>query len=104
MCGCGGLGPFLVGEHTSLWIGDTIWILHHGHNNKVVVKGIIVLWTGLGRNKARKPGYNQAGKYKTRQDKTGDALPSHGVKPTWGFHKVKLRKVETRRHALGFQL
>jgi hypothetical protein len=24
-----------------------------------------------------------------------DALPSHGVKPTWGFHKVKLRKVET---------
>jgi len=23
-----------------------------------------------------------------------DALPSHGVKPTWGFHKVKLRKVE----------
>jgi hypothetical protein len=24
----------------------------------------------------------------------GDALPSHGVKPTWGFHKVKLRKVE----------
>jgi hypothetical protein len=33
-----------------------------------------------------------------------DALPSHGVKPTWGFHKVKLRKVETRGHALGFQL
>jgi hypothetical protein len=33
-----------------------------------------------------------------------DALPSHGVKPTWGFHKVKLRKVETRRHAPGFQL
>jgi hypothetical protein len=25
---------------------------------------------------------------------TSDALPSHGVKPTWGFHKVKLRKVE----------
>jgi len=23
-----------------------------------------------------------------------DALPSHGVKPTLGFHKVKLRKVE----------
>jgi hypothetical protein len=23
-----------------------------------------------------------------------DALPSHRVKPTWGFHKVKLRKVE----------
>jgi hypothetical protein len=23
----------------------------------------------------------------------GDALPSHGVKPTWGFHKVKLRKL-----------
>jgi hypothetical protein len=34
----------------------------------------------------------------------GDALPSHGVKPTRGFHKVKLRKVETRRHAPGFQL
>jgi hypothetical protein len=33
-----------------------------------------------------------------------DALPSHGVKPTWRFHKVKLRKVETWRHALGFQL
>ncbi len=33
-----------------------------------------------------------------------DALPSHGVKPTWGFHKVKLRKVETRRHAPDFQL
>jgi hypothetical protein len=24
-----------------------------------------------------------------------DALPSHGVKPSWGSHKVKLRKVET---------
>jgi hypothetical protein len=23
-----------------------------------------------------------------------DALPSPGVKHTWGFHKVKLRKVE----------
>jgi hypothetical protein len=33
-----------------------------------------------------------------------DALPSHGVKPNWGFHKVKLRKVETWRHAPGFQL
>jgi hypothetical protein len=33
-----------------------------------------------------------------------DALPSHGVKPTWGFHKVKLRKVETWRHAPSFQL
>jgi hypothetical protein len=22
-----------------------------------------------------------------------DVLPSHGVKPTWGFHKVKLRKL-----------
>ncbi len=31
-----------------------------------------------------------------------DALPSHGVKPIWGFHKVKLRKVETWRHAPGF--
>jgi hypothetical protein len=29
-----------------------------------------VLWTGLGRSKARKPGYNQAGKYKTKQNKT----------------------------------
>jgi len=26
---------------------------------------------------------------------SNDALPSHGVKPTRGFHKVKLRKVET---------
>jgi hypothetical protein len=33
-----------------------------------------------------------------------DALPSHGVKPTWGFHKVKLRKVKTWRHTPGFQL
>jgi hypothetical protein len=33
-----------------------------------------------------------------------DALPSHGVKPTWGFHKVKLRKVETWRHVPDFQL
>jgi hypothetical protein len=33
-----------------------------------------------------------------------DTLPSHGVKPTWGFHKVKLRKVETWRHAPDFQL
>jgi hypothetical protein len=33
-----------------------------------------------------------------------DTLPSHGVKPTWRFHKVKLRKVETWRHAPGFQL
>jgi hypothetical protein len=31
-------------------------------------------------------------------------LPSHGVKPTWGFHKVKLQKVETWRHTPGFQL
>jgi hypothetical protein len=27
--------------------------------------------------------------------KVVDALPSHGVKPTWRFHKVKLWKVET---------
>ncbi len=33
--------------------------------------GEVVLWTGLVRGKARKPGYNQAGKYKTRQDKIG---------------------------------
>ncbi len=36
--------------------------------------------------------------------KVFDALPSHGVKPTLGFHKVKSRKVETWRHAPGFQL
>ncbi len=30
-----------------------------------------LLWTRLGRSKARKPGYNQAGKYKTRQGNTG---------------------------------
>jgi hypothetical protein len=33
-----------------------------------------------------------------------DTLPSHGVKPTWRFHKVKLRKVKTWRHGPGFQL
>jgi hypothetical protein len=33
-----------------------------------------------------------------------DAFPSHGVKPTWGFHKVKLQKVETWKHAPSFQL
>ncbi len=33
-----------------------------------------------------------------------DALPSHGVKPTKGFHKVKLRKVKTWRHVPDFQL
>jgi len=27
------------------------------------------------------------------QTMIGDALPSHGVKPTGGFHKVKLRKL-----------
>jgi hypothetical protein len=41
MCGCGGLGPFLVGEQIALWIGVAIWILHHGHNNEVVVESII---------------------------------------------------------------
>jgi hypothetical protein len=30
-----------------------------------------LLWTGLVRGKVRKPSYNQAGKYKTRQDKIG---------------------------------
>jgi hypothetical protein len=33
-----------------------------------------------------------------------DTLPNHGVKPTWGFHNVKLRKVETWKHAPVFQL
>jgi hypothetical protein len=46
-CGCGGLGPFLVGEQIALWIGITIWILHLGHNNKVVVEGIIRPHKGL---------------------------------------------------------
>jgi len=67
--------------------------LHHHHNNnnnKIAIDPVTasddngseatdseqkkeqtkLLWTGLGRGKARKPGYNQAGKYKTRQDKT----------------------------------
>ncbi len=35
-----------------------------------MIKLHMLLWTGLGRSKARKPGYNQARKYKTRQDKT----------------------------------
>jgi len=39
-----------------------------------------------------------------RIHRLNDALRSHGVKPAWGFHKVKLRKVETWRHAPGFQL
>jgi hypothetical protein len=43
-------------------------------------------------------------KLKTLSRAISDALPSHGVKLTWGFHKVKLRKVETWRHAPGFQL
>ncbi len=30
-----------------------------------------LLWIGLVRSKARKPEYNQVGKYKTRQDKIG---------------------------------
>jgi len=47
----------------------------------------------------------QGGMMKTpTTHKTIDALPSHGVKPTWGFDKVKLRKVETWRHAPSFQL
>jgi len=29
-----------VGEQTTFQIGFTIWILHPGHNNKVVVEGI----------------------------------------------------------------
>ncbi len=41
---------------------------------------------------------------KRRNATPDDALPSHGVKPTWGFHKVELWKVETWRHAPGFQL
>jgi hypothetical protein len=41
ICGCGGLGSFLVGEQTTFWIGVTIWILHPRHNNKVVVEGIV---------------------------------------------------------------
>jgi hypothetical protein len=47
MCGCGGLGPFLVGEQTSFWIGVIIWILHLGHNNEVVVEGIVGPHKGL---------------------------------------------------------
>jgi hypothetical protein len=40
MCGYGGMERFIVGEHTTLWIGVVIWILHLGHNNKVVVESI----------------------------------------------------------------
>jgi hypothetical protein len=42
------------------------------------------------------------GEETTTPQAVNDALPSHGVKPPWGFLKVKLRKVETRRHAPGF--
>ncbi len=30
---------------------------------------------------------------KERKNNHNDAFPSHGVKHTWGFHKVKLRKL-----------
>jgi hypothetical protein len=62
---------------------------HRNNNNKIVIDPVVtsddngneatdskqkkeqtkLLWTGLRRGKARKPGYNQVGKYKTRQDK-----------------------------------
>jgi hypothetical protein len=62
---------------------------HRNNNNKTIIDPIVtsddngseatdfeqkkeqtkLLWTGLGRGKARKHGYNQAGKYKTRQDR-----------------------------------
>jgi len=42
--------------------------------------------------------------FRANQKRANDALPSHGVKPTRGFYKVKLQKVETWRHAPGFQL
>jgi hypothetical protein len=69
--------------------------LHHhrnnNNNNKTAIDPVVVsddngseatdsdqkkeqtklLWTGLGRSKARKPSYNQAGKYKTTQHKIG---------------------------------
>jgi hypothetical protein len=38
--------------------------------NPFLILCIKLLWTGLVRGKARKAGYNQAGKYKTRQDRT----------------------------------
>jgi len=40
---------------------------------KIIKHGVIMLllWIGLVRGKARKHGYNQVGKYKTRQDKIG---------------------------------
>jgi hypothetical protein len=68
------------------------WHLHHHlNNNKTAIDPVAasddnnneatdseqkkeqtkLLWTGLVWRKARKHGYNQAGKYKTRQDKIG---------------------------------
>jgi hypothetical protein len=47
MCGCGALGPFLVGEQTTLHIRIVIWILHLGHNNEVVDEGIVGPHKGL---------------------------------------------------------
>jgi len=64
---------------------------HCNNNNKIVIDPVAasddngneatdseqkkeqtkLLWTELVQGKARKPGYNQAGKYKTKQDKIG---------------------------------
>ncbi len=37
--------------------------------------------------------YHHVNKTNFLDETFNDALPSHGVKPTWGFHKVKLRKL-----------
>jgi hypothetical protein len=57
-------------------------------------------WPLIGHLDMCCPSYGQ----KKGRESNCDALPSHRVKPTWGFHKVKLRKVKTWRHATGFQL
>jgi hypothetical protein len=60
------------------------------------VRGVVrnFIWSGKATN----------ARAKVKRETLVDALPSHKVKPTRGFHKVKLRKVETWRHAPGFQL
>jgi hypothetical protein len=61
----------------------------------------------ISRNNSKARGSNPKGTlwrkgFLSKGANPSDALPSHGVKPTWGFHKVKLWKVETWRHVPGF--
>jgi hypothetical protein len=49
-----------------------------------------VLWIGLVLGKARKHGYNQAGKHKTRQDKIGQYWrTNNSIDPSTGIGLLK---------------